>query len=330
MSKKEEDIVFKAIGNGPINVLLNKLGFESDNAEILNTELFVVKISARKADLIIKLDNMYLIIEFQSSYVRHYDEKRFSTYAHMFDLNKKDNLPVYLCVLSTAEKSKTKKYRINKESVFTFSIVSLKENDENEIINNVNDKIETNQDLSVEELVDFALLPLITKDKDKEDIFTIVKNGLFEYNFKDLEIRDFIFGIEVLLSNKLLKDGDFKKDLENKLMGQLECVSRYINEQVSMQVEEKVKAIEDELNKYWDWRIVEHDEELTERVTHDVTERVTHDVTERVTHDVTERVTRENSEKIAIKLLNGGNDVNFVAFNTDLPVNRVIELKEKI
>lgn len=58
MSKNEEDVIFKAIGNGPINVLLKKLGFESGNVEILNTELFVVKLSARKADLIIKLDNM--------------------------------------------------------------------------------------------------------------------------------------------------------------------------------------------------------------------------------------------------------------------------------
>ncbi|WP_407380365.1 hypothetical protein [Methanobrevibacter sp.] len=318
MSKNEEDIIFKAIGNGPINVLLTKLGFESENVEILNTELFVVKLSARKADLIIKLDNMYLIIEFQSYYVGPYDDKRFSAYAHMFDLNKNDDLPVYLCVLSTAEGSKTKKYRINHKSVFTFSIVSLKENDENEIINNVNTKIESNQDLSVEELVDFALLPLITKEKNKENIFAIVKNGLFEYDFKDFETKDFIFGIVMLLSNKLLTDGDFKKQLENKLMGQLDCVSRYINEQVSMRVDEELKCIKERTDK------------VMEQVTRDVTEQVTRDVTERVTRDVTERVTRENSERIAINLLHDGGNVDYVAINTNLPVNRVIELKEKI
>ena len=311
MSKNEEDVIFKAIGNGPINVLLKKLGFESGNVEILNTELFVVKLSARKADLIIKLDNMYLIIEFQSSYVGHFDEKRFSTYAHMFDLNKDDDLPVFLCVLSTVEESKTKRYKINDKSVFTFSIVSLKDEDEGEIINNVCDKINSNQYIPIEELVDFALLPLITKDKNKEKIFTIVENGLFEYNFRDLETRDFVFGIELLLSNKLLSDGSFKKHLEAKLMGQLECVSRYVEEQVSKRVEKEMK---------------EYVEQFTEQVTQEVTEQFT----EQVTREVTEKVTKENSERIAINLLNTGNNINFVAQNTNLPVNRVIELKENI
>lgn len=66
--------------------------------------------------------------------------------------------------------------------------------------------------------MDFALLPLITKDKNKEKIFTIVKNGLFKYNFRNLATRDFVFGIELLLSNKLLNDGSFKKHLEAELM----------------------------------------------------------------------------------------------------------------
>lgn len=265
---------------------MKKLGFGSDNVEILNTELFVVKLSARKADLIIKLDNMYLIIEFQSSYVGHFDEKRFSTYAHMFDLNKDDDLPVFLCVLSTVEESKTKRYRINDKSVFTFSIVSLKDEDEGEIINNVCDKINSNQYIPIEELVDFALLLLITKDRNKEKIFTIVENGLFEYNFSDLETRDFVFGIELLLSNKLLSDGSFKKHLEAKLMGQLECVSRYVEEQVS-------KRVEEEMNEY--------------------VKKFNQEFAEQVTREVTEKVTKENSERIAINLLNTGNNINFVA-----------------
>lgn len=151
--------------------------------------------------------------------------------------------------------------------------------------------------------MDFALLPLITKDKNKEKIFTIVKNGLFKYNFRDLETRDFVFGIELLLSNKLLNDGSFKKHLEVELMGQLECVSRYVEEQVS-------KRVEEEMNEY--------------------VRKFNQEFAEQVTREVTEKVTKENSERIAINLLNTGNNINFVAHNTNLPVNRVIELKENI
>lgn len=151
--------------------------------------------------------------------------------------------------------------------------------------------------------MDFTLLPLITKDKNKEKIFTIVKNGLFKYNFRDLETRDFVFGIELLLSNKLLNDGSFKKHLEAELMGQLECVSRYVEEQVS-------KRVEEEMNEY--------------------VKKFNQEFAEQVTREVTEKVTKENSERIAINLLNTGNNINFVAHNTNLPVNRVIELKENI
>ena len=228
----EEDIIFKAIGSGPINVLLKKFGFESKNAQILNCELFVVKLSARRADLIILLDNLYLIIEFQSSHVDKFDKRRFATYAHMFDLEKEFDLPVYLCVLSTAEKSKTIRYRINPESVFTFSIISLLDEDENKIINNIKDKDKNNKDLTIEELVDFALLPLVVKDSNKENIFNIVLEELFEYNFPNSEVKDFILGIELLLSNKFLDESLFKSYLEAKLMGQLDCVSRYVDEKM--------------------------------------------------------------------------------------------------
>ena len=288
MSKNEEDIVLKAIANGPINVFLNKLGFDSKTCQILNSELFVVNLSARRADLILKLDNMYLIIEFQSSKVFRYDKKRFSTYAHMFDLNKDDNLPVYLCVLSTAEKSKMVKYSINDKSVFIFSIVSLWDDDESEIINNIGDKISNKQDISIEELVDFALIPLITKEKDKEYIFSIVEDLIFEVDFPDLQTKDFVLGIILLLSNKLLDNGEFKKILEGKLMGQLECVSRYVNERFEEGIKEGMeKGIKEGMEKGME----------------------------------------ESSKEIAISLLKNGLSEEFVALNTKLPLSRVRKLK---
>lgn len=86
-------------------------------------------------------------------------------------------------------------------------------------------------------------------------------------------------------------------------MGQLECVSRYVEEQVS-------KRVEEEMNEY--------------------VKKFNQEFAEQITREVTEKVTKENSERIAINLLNTGNNINFVAHNTNLPVNRVIELKENI
>lgn len=70
--------------------------------------------------------------------------------------------------------------------------------------------------------------------------------------------------------------------------------------------------------------------EYVKKFNQEFAEQVTREVTEQVTREVTEKVTKENSERIAINLLNTGNNINFVAHNTNLPVNCVIELKENI
>ena len=117
----------------------------------------------------------------------------------MFDLNKDDDLPVFLCVLSTVEESKTKRYNINWTIIF---------------------------------------------------------------------------------SNKLLGFGSFKKHLEAKLMRQLECVSSYVEEQVSKRVEEEMN----QWQGYWAGYLRDYRKSY-----------------------------QKNSERIAINLLNMGKNINFVA-----------------
>ena len=84
-----------------------------------------------------ELDSIIVITEFQSTVVKKFDEKRYRLYTAIVDYAKQNNKPILLIVFSTAEKTKIKQYKLNKDCVFTIPIISLKDFDGDEIINNI-------------------------------------------------------------------------------------------------------------------------------------------------------------------------------------------------
>ena len=85
--------------------------------------------------MILELDHLIVLTEFQSTIVKTIDEKRYRLYTALVDYAKRNNKPLILIVISTAEKTKIKEYKINKDCVFTIPIVSLKDFDGDKIIN---------------------------------------------------------------------------------------------------------------------------------------------------------------------------------------------------
>lgn len=67
--------------------------------------------------------------------------KKDTDYIAIVDYAKQNNKPILLIVFSTAEKTKIKQYKLNKDCVFTIPIISLKDFDGDEIINNIENKI---------------------------------------------------------------------------------------------------------------------------------------------------------------------------------------------
>ena len=83
--------------------------------------------------MILELDHLIVLTEFQSTIVKTIDEKRYRLYTALVDYAKRNNKPLILIVISTAEKTKIKEYKINKDCVFTIPIVSLKDFDGDKI-----------------------------------------------------------------------------------------------------------------------------------------------------------------------------------------------------
>lgn len=108
------------------NANIKEIDFKSENLTYTPTELVELGPKIYKTDMILELDHLIVLTEFQSTIVKTIDEKRYRLYTALVDYAKRNNKPLILIVISTAEKTKIKQYKINKDCVFTIPIVSLK------------------------------------------------------------------------------------------------------------------------------------------------------------------------------------------------------------
>lgn len=175
MSNHEEDKLFKYAtkedGFSFINLIeeinwdIRKYDFKSENLTLNPTELIELDPAVYKSDMIMELDSIIVITEFQSTVVKKFDEKRYRPYTAIVDYAKQNNKPILLIVFSTAEKTKIKQYKLNKDCVFTIPIISLKDFDGDEIINNIENKIKNNTKITRRELIYLSLAPFMSSIK---------------------------------------------------------------------------------------------------------------------------------------------------------------------
>lgn len=169
MSNHEEDKLFKYAtkedGFSFINLIeeinwdIRKYDFKSKNLTFNPTELIELDPAIYKSDMIMELDSIIVMTEFQSTVVKKFDEKRYRLYTAIVDYAKQNNKPILLIVFSTAEKTKIKQYKLNKDCVFTIPIISLKDFDGDEIINNIEKKIK-NKNIYIALVLTFILTGL--------------------------------------------------------------------------------------------------------------------------------------------------------------------------
>ena len=119
-----------------ISMLPEEINIEIDETteiDVLTYEQISIEPSLYRPDLIVRIGNIVLMLEFQSTFVGRLDKKRFKVYISNFDLKKnKENRKIIFAVISTAENSKMAKHSINEWDIFNFPIVSLLEIDERE------------------------------------------------------------------------------------------------------------------------------------------------------------------------------------------------------
>lgn len=212
------------------NANIKEIDFESENLTYNPTELVELDPKIYKTDMILELDHLIVLTEFQSTIVKTIDEKRYRLYTALVDYAKRNNKPLILIVISTAEKTKIKEYKINKDCVFTIPIVSLKDFDGDKIINNIENKIKNNQKITRHEMLNLALAPFMSSKKPLDKQIEKTVKTLDEVRKSMKCSSDFVFGIELLIIEKFIKNERQHKKLTNILRDTMKIIDEWRQE----------------------------------------------------------------------------------------------------
>lgn len=212
------------------NANIKEIDFKSENLTYNPTELIELNPKIYKTDMILELDHLIVLTEFQSTIVKTIDEKRYRLYTALVDYAKRNNKPLILIVISTAEKTKIKQYKINKDCVFTIPIVSLKDFDGDKIINNIENKIKNNQKITRHEMLNLALAPFMSSKKPLDKQIEKTVKTLDEVRKSMKCSSDFVFGIELLIVEKFIKNERQHKKLTNILRDTMKIIDEWRQE----------------------------------------------------------------------------------------------------
>lgn len=212
------------------NANIKEIDFESENLTYNPTELVELDPKIYKTDMILELDYLIVLTEFQSTIVKTPDEKRYRLYTALVDYAKRNNKPIILIVISTAEKTKINEYKINKDCVFTIPIVSLKDFDGDKIINNIENKIKNNQKITRHEMLNLALAPFMSSKKPLNKQIEKTVKTLDEVRKSMKCSSDFVFGIELLIVEKFIKNERQHKKLTNILRDTMKIIDEWRQE----------------------------------------------------------------------------------------------------
>lgn len=226
MTSFSEDKIWKNINNEDARVLLEILDVDSAEVKIWTKELRLFDPKDYVPDIILELDFENLIIEAQSTPVDEEFSKRALTYVAVGNREKDNSKQINLIVLTTVEESKTIRYKFNKNSVFVYNVINLRDLNATEIISTVEEKIKKAAEIEAKELILYALVPMI-KGKDMERYIKRVVHNLLQVENVSESIKNLSYGIEWLIVDKFVKDEEYRNILCDKLGDRMSLIYEY-------------------------------------------------------------------------------------------------------
>jgi len=242
MTSFSEDKIFKNINNEDARILLDIFDVKSIKVKIWTKELRLLDPKDYVPDIILELDFENLIIEIQSTPVNDGFSKRALTYVAVANRDKDNDKDMELIVLSTAEESKIVKYRFNKDSVFTYRVVNLKDIDASEIMRTVESKIQKDIEIESKELVLYALIPVIV-GKDMEKYIKRVVHNLLQVENATESVKNLSYGIEWLIVDKFVSDVEYRQILCDLLGDRMSLIYEYGERKEKKGRDEGIKEI---------------------------------------------------------------------------------------
>lgn len=130
---------------------------------------------------------------------------------------------------------------MNKDCVFTIPIISLKDFDGDEIINNIENKIKNNTKITRRELIYLSLAPFMSSIKTIDEQIEKTVQTLDKIRNSAKSAKNFAFGIEFLIVDKFIKETSRRKRLRNILSDNMRLMEEYGQERYDEGYEKGIK-----------------------------------------------------------------------------------------
>lgn len=130
---------------------------------------------------------------------------------------------------------------MNKDCVFTIPIISLKDFDGDEIINNIENKIKNNTKITRRELIYLSLAPFMSSRKTLDEQIEKTVQTLDKIRNSAKSAKNFAFGIEFLIVDKFIKETSRRKRLRNILRDNMRLMEEYGQERYDEGYEKGIK-----------------------------------------------------------------------------------------
>lgn len=130
---------------------------------------------------------------------------------------------------------------MNKDCVFTIPIISLKDFDGDEIINNIENKIKNNTKITRRELIYLSLAPFMSSIKTLDEQIEKTVQTLDKIRNSAKSAKNFAFGIEFLIVDKFIKETSRRKRLRNILSDNMRLMEEYGQERYDEGYEKGIK-----------------------------------------------------------------------------------------
>lgn len=130
---------------------------------------------------------------------------------------------------------------MNKDCVFTIPIISLKDFDGDEIINNIENKIKNNTKITRRELIYLSLAPFMSSIKTLDEQIEKTVQTLDKIRNSAKSAKNFAFGIEFLIVDKFIKETSRRKRLRNILRDNMRLMEEYGQERYDEGYEKEIK-----------------------------------------------------------------------------------------
>lgn len=130
---------------------------------------------------------------------------------------------------------------MNKDCVFTIPIISLKDFDGDEIINNIENKIKNNTKITRRELIYLSLAPFMSSIKTLDEQIEKTVQTLDKIRNSAKSAKNFAFGIEFLIVDKFIKETSRRKRLRNILRDNMRLMEEYGQERYDEGYEKGIK-----------------------------------------------------------------------------------------